>query len=98
MEVSLLKQGSQHFAKLSLPAADYALLDALDRAGITNERDIYSVEVTSCKQDYLPQLIPDSANPYELNLLAKRLAALSQWELDCFEGMVMMDTIRTAAR
>ncbi|WP_312101678.1 antirestriction protein ArdA [Pygmaiobacter massiliensis] len=95
MEVSLLKQGSQHFAKLSLPAADYALLDALDRAGITNERDIYSVEVTSCKQDYLPQLIPDSANPYELNLLAKRLAALSQWELDCFEGMVMMDTIKT---
>jgi len=95
LEVYLLKQGAQSTAKLSLPATDYALLDALDKAGITNERDIYHVEVTGSKLDYLPQFIPDSANLYELNLLAGRLAAMSQWELDCFEGMVMMDTLKT---
>ena len=31
LEVYLLKQGAQSTAKLSLPATDYALLDALDK-------------------------------------------------------------------
>ena len=95
LEVYLLKQGAQNAVKVPLPAADHELLDALEKAGITNERDIYSVEVTGSKLDYLPQLIPDSANLYELNILARRLAAMSSWELDCFEGMVMMDAIKT---
>lgn len=95
MEVYLLKQGAQNAAKLSLPATDYELLDALDKAGITSERDIYHVDVAGCKLNYLPQFIPDTANLYELNVLATRLAAMSQWELDCFEGMVMMDTLKT---
>jgi len=95
LEVYLLKQGAHKAVRLSLPAADFALLDALDKAGITNERDIYSVEVANSKLDYLPQFIPDTANLYELNILAGRLAAMSQWELDCFEGMVMMDSVKT---
>lgn len=95
MEVYLLKQGAQNDVKLSLPAADYELLDALEKAGVTNERDIYNVEVAESKLDYLLQFIPDSANLYELNILAGRLAAMSQWELDCFEGMVMMDSVKT---
>jgi hypothetical protein len=80
---------------MSLPATDYELLDALEKGGITNERDIYHVEVAGCKLDFLPQFIPDSANLYELNILAGRLADMSQWELDCFEGMVMMDSVKT---
>lgn len=95
LEVYLLKQSAPKAVRLSLPAADYELLDALEKAGITNERDIYSVEVTNSELDYLPQFIPDSANLYELNLLAGQLAAMSQWELDCFEGMVMMDSLKT---
>lgn len=95
LEAYLLKQGAQNDVKLSLPAADYELLDALEKAGITNERDIYSVKVTGSKASYLPQFIPDSANLYELNILAGRLAAMSAWELDCFEGMVMMDALKT---
>lgn len=95
LEVYLLKQAAQNAVKVPLPAADHELLDALEKATITNERDIYSVEVTGSKESYLPQFIPDSANLYELNILAGRLAAMSQWELDCFEGMVMMDSIKT---
>ena len=45
LDVYLLKQGAPKAVRLSLPAADCALLDALDKAGIINERDIYSVEV-----------------------------------------------------
>lgn len=96
LEVYLLKQGAQNAVKLSLPAADYELVDALEKAGVTNERDIYNVEVAGGKLDFLPQFIPDSANLYELNILARRLAAMSSWEIDCFEGMVMMDAIKTA--
>nr|WP_245280979.1 antirestriction protein ArdA [Desulfitobacterium hafniense] len=69
--------------------------DLLEKARITDERLIYSIEILDSKLDYLPQFISSSTNLYELNHLAKRLASLSQWELDCFEGMVMMDAIQT---
>ena len=49
LEVYLLKQGAQNAVKVPLPAADHELLDALEKAGITNERDIYSVEVIDMK-------------------------------------------------
>lgn len=48
-----------------------------------------------CKLDHLPQLIAPDANLHELNHLAQRLSSLSAWELDCFEGMVMMDAVQT---
>lgn len=95
LKIFLLKQGAPKAVRLSLPAPDYVLLDALDKAGINNERDIYHVEVAGSTLDYLPQFIPDTANLYELNFLAGRIATMSQWELDCFEGMVMMDSIQT---
>ncbi|WP_246345935.1 hypothetical protein [Sedimentibacter hydroxybenzoicus] len=79
----------------SLPATPYELRDLLEKARITDERLIYSIEILDSKLDYLPQFISSSTNLYELNHLAKRLASLSQWELDCFEGMVMMDAIQT---
>lgn len=87
--------GAETSATLTLPATPYEILDALDKARITDERVIYSSEIISCELDYLPQFIGTNANLYELNHLAGRLSSLSQWELDCFEGMVMMDTIRT---
>lgn len=80
-------------AEITLPATPYELEDALEKAGITGDT-VYSVEVLSCKLDYLPQLIAPDTNLYELNHLAGRLSALSSWELDCFEGMVMMDAVQ----
>ncbi|ACL20451.1 hypothetical protein Dhaf_2423 [Desulfitobacterium hafniense DCB-2] len=87
--------GAETATTLALPAIPYEILDALDKARITDDRVIYSMEILSCELDYLPQFISPSVNLYELNHLAGRLSSLSQWELDCFEGMVMMDTLQT---
>ena len=87
--------GANTSATLALPATPYELADALDKARVTDEKVIHSIEILSCELDYLPQFLSPSTNLYELNHLAHRLSALSQWELDCFEGMVMMDTIQT---
>lgn len=94
-EVYLSKPGWEAGAALKLPATDAELLDALERARIVNERDIYSVTVYQCEKDYLPQFIPVSANLFELNLLAKRLTELEDWQQDCFEGLVMRESIET---
>jgi hypothetical protein len=87
--------GANTSATLALPATPYELADTLDKARVTDEKVIHSIEILSCELDYLPQFLSPSTNLYELNHLAHRLSALSQWELDCFEGMVMMDTIQT---
>lgn len=86
--------GANPSVEIALPATPYELADALERAGIAGDT-VYSAEVLSCKLDYLPQFITPDANLHELNYLAHRLSALSAWELDCFEGMVMMDAVET---
>lgn len=80
-------------AEITLPATPYELADAFEKARITGDT-VYSTEVLSCQLDYLPQFIAPDTNLYELNHLAGRLASLSAWETDCFEGMVMMDAIQ----
>ena len=84
--------GENTTAEVSLPATPYELADAMDKACVI---DVYTSEILSCELEYLPQLISPNANLYELNHLAHRLSSLSEWELDCFEGMVMMDTVKT---
>ena len=86
--------GAGTFAILSLPATPYELRDVLDKAKITDDCALYSTEVLICKLDYLPQFISPDTNLHELNHLAQRLSSLSAWELDCFEGMVMMDAVQ----
>lgn len=81
-------------ATIKLPATPYELLDGMERARITG--GIPYMEVTSEKLDCLSEMIEPTANLYELNHLAERLSAMSEWELDCFEGMVMMETAKTA--
>ena len=81
-------------AEIALPATPYELADALERAGTAGDT-VYSVEVLSCQLGYLPQFIQPDINLHELNHLAQRLSSLSAWELDCFEGMVMMDAVQT---
>lgn len=86
--------GANPSAEITLPATPYELADALEKARIT-EDTVYSAEVLSCKLDYLPQFIAPDTNLHKLNHLAQRLYSLSEWELDCFEGMVMMDAVQT---
>lgn len=82
-------------ATLSLPAAQYEIQGALDKIRMADEGVLCSTEILHCRLDYLPQFLSTATNLYELNHLAQRLAALSEWELDCFEGLVMMDAIQT---
>lgn len=88
--------GAMTATSLSLPATPFVLADALEKVRITDERILYSTEVLASNCSYLPNLIPASANLYELNHLAERLAALNKWELDCFEGLVAMDAAQGA--
>lgn len=86
--------GANFVTEVSLPATAYELNDAMDQACITDE-SIYSMEVLNCELEYLSQFLSSEANLHEMNHLANRLAALSKWELDCFEGMVMMDAAKS---
>lgn len=86
--------GANTAATLTLPATTHEILDVLDKARVTDERIIYSVEILHSELEYLPQLISPSVNLYELNYLAQRLSDLKEWGMDCFEGMVMMDAIK----
>jgi len=86
--------GANPLAGITLPATPYELADTLERAGITGDT-VYSVEVLSSQMDYLPQFIQPDINLHELNHLAQRLSSLSEWDLDCFEGTVMMDAVQT---
>jgi hypothetical protein len=94
LEISRLDSlGYSPAVSFALPATPYELEDAMDKACITEECVIYFSEILNCELDYLPQFINSNFNIYELNHLAHRLSAFSKWELDCFEGLVMMDTI-----
>jgi hypothetical protein len=96
LEISNPKQEeTRATARLILPATPYELADALDKIRIDVPRGICSLENVYCELEYLPQFINPDVNLYDLNHLAYRLYNLSEWELDCFEGMVMMDAVQT---
>ncbi|MGE4277910.1 MAG: hypothetical protein AB7E30_12155 [Lawsonibacter sp.] len=82
--------GANTSAMLTLPATPYEIINALDKVRVTDDRVIYSIEITNCKLDYLPQCIPQGTNLYELNELAARLARMSEWELNCFTGLTSL--------
>ena len=96
-EVEISRPGGLGAAAAELPAPAWELRDALDMARITDERVLYSTEILSCKLPYLAKFIPENANLYELNHLARRLCMLEGWQFDCFEGMVLMDAEKGAA-
>lgn len=79
------------FATVTLPAPAWELLDALDMARITDGKTPHTTSVLSCEPPCLARFIPENAGLFELNHLAQRLCALEGWQLNCFEGMVLMD-------
>lgn len=87
--------GTATAVTVALPATWSELHDALDKARITDNRVIYSVEVLNSEPMNLSQLIPQNANLYELNHLAQRLGQLDECQTHAFEGLVTMDVQRT---
>jgi len=85
------EKGAATASTLALPATWGELTDALERARIYDERQIYSVTILKAKRDFLEKHIPDYVNLYELNYLAERLEDLKEWENDVLEALVRMD-------
>ncbi len=81
--------GANTYTEIALPATPYELANVLEQIHITDD-PIHSLEIVNSELEFLPQFISENVNLYELNHLASRLSELYQWELDCFEGMVMM--------
>ena len=77
--------GGYYYAELLLPAADYELKYAMQRARAVGREN--TVEVSILKCDILPELQDirlDTFSLDELNFLAKRLASLPDEELPVF--------------
>lgn len=87
------EKGAATASELSLPAEWAELSDALDRARIYDELQIYSVSAINSKRNFLFKHIPSFVNLYELNNLAERLAGLSEWESSAFEALVKMNEL-----
>lgn len=77
--------GGYYYAELLLPAADYEIKDAMQRARAVGRENTVEVSILEC--DILPELQDISLDTFsldELNFLAKRLASLPNEELPVF--------------
>ena len=76
---------------ITLPAPPWELVDVLERVHLFGNKAAYTVEVTHTKLGYLFSALPPNPSLHELDILAHRLAELTDRQRDCFEGLVMMD-------
>lgn len=77
--------GGYYYAELLLPAADYEIKDAMQRARAVGRENTVEVSILEC--DILPELQDirlDTFSLDELNFLVKRLASLHDEELPVF--------------
>lgn len=76
---------------LKFPATPFELADAFDKTRISEGATPYQSEMLWCSLECLSEAIDETESIYELNHLAQRISGMSEWELDCFEGLVMME-------
>lgn len=77
--------GGYYYAELLLPAADYEVKDAMQKARAVGKENTVEVSILEC--DILPELQDirlDTFSLDELNFLAKRLVSLTDEELPVF--------------
>ena len=77
--------GGYYYAELLLPAADYEIKDAMQRARAVGRENTVEVSILEC--DILPELQDirlDTFSLDELNFFAKRLASLPDEEMPVF--------------
>ncbi|MCI8650737.1 MAG: hypothetical protein HFG20_11550 [Anaerotruncus sp.] len=80
--------GSCPAAELCLPASRYEIADALQRARISPDHSKFCLLNICCKIPTLANYLAKAVSLDGLNLLAHRLAALSDWERIAYEGML----------
>lgn len=91
-EVELCSVSQRRFGtSLKFPATPFEMASAFDKARITDGVTPYQIEMIGCELECLSEAIEETANIHELNLLAQRISGMSKWEVDCFEGLVMME-------
>lgn len=88
--------GPYSHAELDLPASDYEMLDLMDRLrlepGQCPDAEIIKGPEYDHEYDYLEDHIQDQPDPYQLNVLAKKLSELtSARDMAAFEGLVGME-------
>lgn len=77
--------GGYYYAELLLPAADYEIKDAMQKARAVSRENTVEVSILEC--DILPEMQDirlDTFSLDELNFLAKRLVSLTDEELPVF--------------
>ena len=77
--------GGYYYAELLLPAADYEIKDAMQRARAVGKENTVEVSILEC--DILPEMQDirlDTFSLDELNFLAKRLVSLTDEEMPVF--------------
>ena len=78
-------------AELTLPAMPYALRDAMERARLDDGEPMY-IDLTDYTDfPFLEPYLEDANDLYALNALAEKLASLEPWQVDAFEGLLLME-------
>lgn len=94
-EVELGAQ-SGNFTQLTLPAAPYALLDALEKLRLEDGEipTWTTLSIYSC--EHITDFIDKSGTLFELDALCQQLALLDDWQLAIVEGLVRAEYERDA--
>ena len=82
---------SKAYAGLSLPATPYELQDAIERAHLDDGAEVYIEILDYTEFKFLEPYLEDGNDLYALNALAEKLATLEQWQIDAFEGLLLME-------
>lgn len=82
---------NQAYTGFSLPATFYELEDTLERARLDDDAR-KTVEITGCEGfPFLSAYLDGFSDLNELNALAGKLAAFEPWQVDAFEGLLLME-------
>jgi len=85
---------SEADAMLSLPAMPYELFDALDRARIQQNDELYFQLEEYHSFEYMEPFISDVNNLVELNTLCQKLSELNDQQSTAFEGLLKMEVAK----
>lgn len=78
-------------AELTLPAMPFELRDAVERAHLDDGEPMY-IDITDYTEfPFLEPYLEDANDLYALNALAEKLAAMEPWQIDAFEGLLLME-------
>ena len=83
--------GDEAYATLSLPAAPYAILDALERVKPDGPDEVDLAVEEYHGFSYLAPYILPQPDLYGLNALAEKLSELNEYEATAFHGLVRME-------